>query len=241
VDEVHISVTFTWDLPRANQLATEWSGVAPVKIGGPGIGMRGETFESGCYLKPGYVITSRGCPNRCWFCSVWKRDGNIRELPIVEGYNVLDDNLLACSDRHILDVLDMLKRQPRHAEFTGGLEAAKLQDWTAEAFYSIKPKQVFLAYDTPDDWEPLRQAANLLWKAGFKPHPRSHAIRAFVLIGYPKDTIQDAERRLMQVVSLGIFPMAMLWRDKDGKTNPTWRRFQRLWARPGIIAMRNKI
>jgi hypothetical protein len=30
-DEVHISVTWTWDLPRAEQLAKAWTPVAPEK------------------------------------------------------------------------------------------------------------------------------------------------------------------------------------------------------------------
>ena len=109
-DEIHISVAWTWDLPKAERLAKQWEQVAPVKIGGPATGMPGDDFTPGMYLKKGYVITSRGCPNRCWFCSVWKREGNIRELPITEGWNVLDDNLLACSDDHIKAVFKMLAR-----------------------------------------------------------------------------------------------------------------------------------
>ena len=92
VDEVHISVAFTWDIPRAERLAKTWEKMAPVKLGGPALGAAGEDFTPGMYLKPGYVITSRGCPNRCWFCSVPKREGSLRELPITEGNNVLDDN-----------------------------------------------------------------------------------------------------------------------------------------------------
>ncbi|MCL5103035.1 MAG: hypothetical protein M1133_02815 [Armatimonadetes bacterium] len=80
VDEVHVSVTFTYDLPRAEHLAKAWERVAPVTIGGPATGMPGGEFTPGAYLKAGYVITSRGCPNRCWFCSVWRREGNTREL-----------------------------------------------------------------------------------------------------------------------------------------------------------------
>ena len=33
-DEVHVSVTFTWDLPKAERLADLWKYVAPIKIGG---------------------------------------------------------------------------------------------------------------------------------------------------------------------------------------------------------------
>ncbi len=110
-DEVHISFTFTWDLAGAEWLVREWERIAPVRIGGPAVGEAGGDFEPGRYLKPGYVITSRGCPNRCWFCSVWKREGDVRELPVRDGWNVLDDNLLACSGTHINRVFAMLRRR----------------------------------------------------------------------------------------------------------------------------------
>jgi hypothetical protein len=123
-DEVHISVVFTWDLPRADWLYKQWRKTAPVQIGGPAVGLPGGDFVPGRYLKPGYVITSRGCPNRCWFCSAWKREGGIKELPITEGHNVLDDNLLACSEDHIRKVFRMLSRQKNE---WSSLEDSKLR------------------------------------------------------------------------------------------------------------------
>lgn len=233
VDEVHVSVTFTWDLPRAEHLAREWERIAPVKIGGPATGMAGGDFTPGMYLKPGYVITSRGCPNRCWFCSVWKRDGEVRELPIADGWNVLDDNLLACSDQHVRDVFAMLARQKQRSEFTGGLEAARFEEWHAVELRSLKPKQLFFAYDTPDDLPHLRRAAELCWHAGFTP--QSHNIRAYVLCGWPKDSEDAAERRMREVMGLGVMPMAMAYRNERGIVSRDWRSFQRTWARPHIV------
>lgn len=234
VDAVHVSVTWTWDLPAARWLADAWSHVAPVSIGGPATGEPGGIFVPGEYLKRGYVITSRGCPNRCWFCSVWRRDGNIRELPITEGWNILDDNLLACSERHVLNVIAMLREQKRRPEFTGGLEAARFEQWTAEAIRSIHPKQMFFAFDTPDDWEPLRSAAERCWKVGFTKD--SHSVRAYVLCGWPKDTMEAAEERMRRAISIGVLPMAMLWRDQRGDADPAWLAFQRRWVRPHIVA-----
>lgn len=233
-DQVHISVTFTWDLPEAQRLALAWQRIAPVQIGGPATGQRGEDFTPGMYLRPGYVITSRGCPNNCWFCCVPKREGALRELPITEGWNVLDDNLLACSERHVIAVLDMLCRQVRPAEFTGGLEAARLTPALAEGLRRIRPKQVFFAYDEPSDLEPLRRAADLCWRTGFTP--ASHVLRAFVLCGYPGDTMAAASERMEAVVKLGLLPMAMVWRSNELKPTRDWRQFQRTWARPAIIA-----
>lgn len=236
VDEVHVSVAFSWDIPKAEWLADQWERVASVRIGGPAIGTRGDLFVPGAYVKPGYVITSRGCPNRCWFCSVWKRDGGIRELPIRDGWNVLDDNLLACSPKHVRAVFDMLRRQPERVEFTGGLEAARLEEWHVEALWALKPKQMFFAYDTSDDLAPLRRAGRMLLDRGWTTS--SHRLRCYVLVGYPRDTLEAAERRLREAIDAGFLPMAMLWRGSDGRTAPPWRAFQRSWARPAIAASR---
>ena len=61
VDEVHVSVTFTYDIPKAEILAEAWEKIAPVTIGGPAYLDFAGDFTPGMYLKKGYVITSRGC------------------------------------------------------------------------------------------------------------------------------------------------------------------------------------
>jgi len=232
-DAVHISVAFSWDMPHAEYLAEQWRHVAPVTMGGPALNQPSGDFVGGMYIKHGYTVTSRGCPNRCWFCSVWKREPEMKELPIVDGWNILDDNILACSEGHIRAVFAMLKRQKERVEFTGGLEAKILKPWHVDLLADLRPKQFFFAYDTPDDYEPLVYAAKMLWDAGFTP--ASHAVRCYVLIGYPKDTMAEAEKRLTDVATLGITPMAMLWKDTNGESKPEWRAFQRLWARPALI------
>ena len=241
IDEVHISVAFTYDLPKAEQLMKAWKHIAPVKIGGPALNEPGGEFRPGMYLKPGYVITSRGCPNKCWFCSVWRREGEkIRELEVKEGNNILDDNLLACSDDHIKQVFAMLKKQKYgRPMFTGGLEAAKLKDWHVEELRKLHPKEMFFAYDTPDDYEPLVEAGKKLLAAGFTT--TSHTLRAYVLIGYQKDTIEKAEARLMQTIKAGFLPMAMLYRGKNDRYKDLeWARFQQFWARPATVNLKVK-
>jgi len=238
--EIHISVAFSWDVERAEFLADQWGLIGDVKIGGVAMGDPGGEFEPGMYIKKGYTITSRGCPNRCWFCDVWKREGDIRELQIKDGYNILDSNLLACSDEHILNVFEMLERQKEPIEFTGGFEAARLKGWHIDQLLRLNLKQVFFAYDTQNDYEPLIIASKKLKDAGLIK-PTSHKIRCYVLIGYPKDTFNLAGKRLGQVMDLGIMPMAMLYRDKMGDYDKKWRRFQREWANPVILGHKMKL
>lgn len=241
VDEVHISVLFSYDLARAEWLEKQWSGIAPIKIGGPALGETPGEFEPGKYVKHGYVITSRGCPNQCWFCNVWKYEGKkMRELKINDGNNLLDSNLLACSDSHIKAVFEMLKQQKKPVEFTGGLEAKRFKQWHAEEISKMNLSQMFFAYDTPDDLEPLIEAGKILDQYNLDIRKK----RCYVLIGYKKDTFENAEKRMWEVVDAGFLPMAMLYRDRLGLYDKQWRRFQRLWCRPAatieIIKSRRK-
>ena len=233
-EEIHVSVTFTWDLPLAERLARAWEPYGRVSIGGPAMGSPGGSFTPGLYLRRGYVITSRGCPNNCWFCSVPTREGDVRELPITEGWIVQDDNLLACSEPHIRAVFSMLKRQPKRAELRG-LEASFLKPWHVDLLADLRPHQMFFAYDTPGDLEPLRLAGRMLQEAGFSFSGR--ALRCYVLAGYPGDSTEKAESRIWQAVEAGFWPFAMLWRDPEsGKAPSPWLRFQKSWDRMAAIS-----
>ena len=238
-DEVHVDVTFTADKIRAERLAEAWRPVANVRIGGVAYGDPGRDFVSGLYIKHGYTFTSRGCPRRCWFCSVWKRDPVPRLLPIQAGWNVLDDNLLACPEPHVRDVFAMLRRQGRRVEFTGGLEALSLQDYQVGLLADLKPRpNCFFAYDPGDAFDTLKSAAARLLSAGFTRC--SHRLRVYVLIGFPRDTFSAAEKRLRDMLAIGFTPHAMLWSPETPsaekyRPSPEWKTFQRRWARPAII------
>ena len=240
-DEVHVSTAFSWDMERSEYLAEQWRHVAPVKMGGPAHLEAGGDFVPGKYVRPGIVVTSRGCSNKCWFCTVWKREPKLVELPICEGTDIIDDNLLACSEKHIRAVFAMLESQKGkwgkiQVGFYGGFEAAILKPWHVDLLVKLRPGYMFFAFDTPDDEEPLREASKMLLDTHFT---RKH-LRCYVLIGYPKDTFDAAEDRLRLCVELGFFPYAMLYRGKSGYRDPEWVRFQRKWIRPALIGREYK-
>lgn len=146
-DEVHVSVTFTWDIPIAEWLAKQWEPVATVKIGGPAYNEPGGDFIPGMYMRHGYV-------------------------------------------------------------------------------------SLFFAYDTPNDLDPLVEAGKMLIEAGFTKS--SNSMRCYVLCGYKGDTFEKAQTRMGEAWRAGFMPMAMLFRDLEGKYSTDWRRFQRQWANPTI-------
>lgn len=235
-DEVHVSVAFTYDIPKADAIAKKWEAAGyNVKIGGPAFGDRNsDTFIPGLYMGDGYTFTSRGCPNNCWFCSVWQScHGQIKEIEIKDGWKICDDNVLATSPEHFKAVIEMLKRQPHPAEWTGGIEAKILQPWQAELMREAGTRRIYCAYDTPDDLEPLIEAGKIFRNAGFTE--TSNVLMCYCLIGYKGDTFDAADQRLRQTVEAGFMPFAMLYRDNDGYVDEEWRRFQRTWAAPQIV------
>jgi hypothetical protein len=237
-DEVHVSVAFTWDIPKAERMAKAWEAVAPVKLGGPAYGDRGEEFEPGKYLAHGFIITSRGCPNKCWFCQASKREGQIvRELPIRDGWIVQDSNLLACSEDHVRAVFAMLARQPKRPNFSGGLDPSLLRAWHVDELVKLRPTTAWFAWDTPDDEEPLRAAAALM--AGKKLMRRN-----YVLCGWPKDTFERAQWRMVESCKMGFIPQAMLFDRgehlKSDALRKEWKRFAVEWTMPAVVCSKIK-
>lgn len=230
-DEVHVSCLFSWDKPRAEQLAEAWDRAGfNVRLGGVAYSSPSEDFEVGKYVRRGAVITSRGCPNKCWFCNVWRKEGTLRELPIQEGYILLDNNILACSEAHIRSVFGMLKRQKGQGILSGGLEAKILKDWHCELLKESRIARIYFAYDTPDDREPFVEAMKMLDRHGVR---RSYRY-CYCLIGYKGDTFEAAEMRLREIWAYGATPYAMLYRDDKGETSHQWKMFQRQFARTAI-------
>ena len=113
-----------------------------------------------------------------------------------------------------------------------------LDEWIQDHRRELKPKQMFFANDTMDDLEPLRWAGWMLKQAGFTT--TSHALRAFVLTGWPADTFEAAALRMKQTVDAGFLPMAMLYRNKSGHRLREWQKWNRQWARPSIAASKSE-
>lgn len=232
VSEVHVSCTFTWDLPEARRLVDAWQFAMPradVRLGGPALGDRGGEFKPGRYLQHGYVITSRGCPNRCPNCLVPSREGALRTITIRDGWDVLDNNLLACPESHIAGVLDMLRIQRdfcgRAARFTGGLEARRLSAPLVRELLAVRPMVLFLSYDRPAERPHVEEAiARLSESSGWTPGTMRHHVGCYVLVGYEGDTVEAAEERIKWVMSHNVRAYPMFYRGETFSKLPNeWR------------------
>ena len=236
--EVHVSCTFTWDKSEAERLARAWARhYGTVKLGGPAYDDAGTEFAPGMYVKHGYTITSRGCPNACGFCFVPKREGELRLLDIRPGWDILDNNILACPRSHIEAVLSMLDEQPKAARFTGGIEAARVEDWFVKRLAKMRLNILYMAYDRPAARVAVARAADMMLDARLK----RWQVGCYVLIGHKGDTVGAAMERLAWVKELGITPFAMLFRDeKNTEPQQEWKHLQRSWCRPAAMFAKEK-
>lgn len=237
IQPVYISCAFTWDKKESERLARSWSRFYPdIRVGGPAYNDRGDEFIPGRFLKTGVTITSRGCPKKCPFCFVPKREGGIREYPdIRDGWILQDNNILACSESHQQAVFEMLQRQPKQIDFNGGLDAELLNSWHVKEFEKLKVRHFWFSCDTPESITALEQAADLLF------HFKQWQKRCYVLIGFNGETILQAEKRLNRVFELDMLPFAMLYQGIDKQPwTKDWDRFQRKWCRPAAYKSKKR-
>jgi len=224
---VYISVVFTWTRDLAEKILASWRDhYDDVRIGGPAYGDYGDEFVPGMYLKQGCTITSRGCVKHCGWCP--EKNRPLRTLLIKPGWIVQDSNLLACPEKHVRAVFDMLRDQGRAISFPGGLDKHFLQPWHRELFDSILIDKLWFACDVTSDLPWLERAAEIL--DGIPLRKRG----CYTMIGYDAESLSQAEKRIERVFELGFMPFCQLFRPDDHTKiyPPEWRAVQRKWSRP---------
>jgi len=237
-DEVHVSCCFTWDRPEAERLGRAWAAQGyRVQLGGPAYGSAAGAFEPGMYVKAGMTITSRGCIRRCPFCFVPGREGRLCLLEIKPGWDILDNNLLACPKGHIEAVLGMLDGQPKPARFTGGIDARLCRPWFARRLARMRVQILYTAFDHPSAEPDVERTVRMLRDAGLS----QRQVGCYVLVGYEGDTTAAAEERLQWVFDTGGTPFAMYYRPPDDRRPHipmAWKGLVRRWVRPACIFAR---
>lgn len=224
---LYASVPFTWELPavraRLSQVSTEWDTAV---VGGPAValmpkyldGMGWVTIrnrlEGGAlrYVNPDATRTTEGCPNHCGFCAiglklvepVWRELDDWEDRPVL-----MDNNILASSQRHFDRVCDRLEKHGR-ADFNQGVDARLLTDYHADRLVRIGRPMVRLALDNEGMYDEWQSAYDKLRSRGL---PKS-LIRSYALVGY-NDNPESAWRRCEWVQGHGVDVLPMWFHTLD--------------------------
>lgn len=124
--------------------------------------------------KTAYGFLTRGCPNRCKWCVVPKKEGNITPYMDVDEIAVdgrtnlilMDNNILA-SDYGLQQIEKIIRRKYR-VDFNQGLDARLVTDDIARLLAKVKwIKRIRFGCDTPAQIAECERAIRLLEKYGY--------------------------------------------------------------------------
>lgn len=176
-----------------------------------------------------YGFLTRGCPNKCKWCIVPRKEGNITaNTDITEFWNgqkeavLMDNNVLA--HEHGLQQIEKIIRLGIKVDFNQGLDARIVaQDKSiAELLSKVKwSRYLRMACDTKSQIPHIEKALENLNKYGLK----NYKVFVYVLV---KD-IQDALERVEYLKEKGCSPFAQPYRDftTNKEPNHELKRFAR--------------
>lgn len=204
-----------------------------------------------------YTFTSRGCPNKCSYCAVWRIEPQTwlnprwrdHILPSKPCAMISDNNLSSTPDDHLFSVLDYLTATGKKVVFDNGFDAKHITDSMAARLSRLKYTRtgMRLAFDRIDEDEVFHRAVEKLIAAGV---PRTE-IMVYALFNF-KDMPREALYRLGEIHKLGVRPYPTMYtplnqhearREKHfvGRywTWPLVRVFRTYWLMAGIYSKMN--
>lgn len=232
-DIVFKSKVFTFTPEDSHYINAEYIKKGGTGYGhGPNLGNKIEHVypDYGLYnVDYAYGFLTRGCPNKCSWCVVPSKEGDISEnADITEFWDgqkvaiLMDNNIL--SSPHGLEQIDKMGKLGIHVDFNQGLDARLIanDESIAERLSNLKwHKPLRMACDTKAQIPYIEKAVGLLRK--HRITPSNYFI--YVLV---KD-IDDAHERVVAIDKLGCDPFAQPYRDFSINAKPTveQRRFAR--------------
>lgn len=171
------------DIPMEQKLPTEVDGMFP-----------DYSIYPECDFAVGYL--TRGCPNRCRWCVVPKKEGNIKPYRAWEDIVradtdklvLMDNNILAC--QYGIEQLQSLIGSGYCIDLNQGMDARLVDDHVARILSQLKwMRFIRFSCDQKSQIEPVKNAIELLGKHGVKPY------RIFIYLLVTAD-IQDAVERV---------------------------------------------
>ena len=162
--------------------------------------------------KKSFMRWSYGCPNKCAFCVVHRKEGNIRSVepknlnPNGELISVLDNHPFANPDwkQMIKDLVSF--NLP--VDFSSGVRVQDFNEDQGKALLQLKLRYLHIAWDIPNE-NIIPQAQELL---KFIP---KYKVSCYVLIGKPWSNPEEDQMRIDRLDEIGIQPFVMPFDKSD--------------------------
>ena len=173
--------------------------------------------------KEAYGFLTRGCVNKCSFCIVPRKEGNVREHADITEFLggrksaiLMDNNVL--SSAWGIQQLEKIISMKIKVDFNQGIDCRIIaKDKNIAKLLSRVHwiRQLRMAYDNSAITEEVTTAIAYLKEAGIPAH------RLFFYMLVKNGEIEDAEKRALYLDSLGCTPFAMPYRDLDSNKPPS--------------------
>lgn len=170
-----------------------------------------------------YGFLTRGCVNKCPFCIVPRKEGDVRKHADITEFLggrksaiLMDNNVL--SSTWGLQQLEKIISMKIKVDFNQGMDCRIIaKDKNIAKLLSRVQwiRQLRMAYDNSAITEEVTTAIAYLKEAGIPTH------RLFFYMLVKDGEIEDAERRALYLDSLGCIPFAMPYRDLDSNEPPS--------------------
>ena len=179
------------------------------------------------FPKDDYAIGrfTRGCPNHCPWCIVWRMDGNeVRHVADLRDFwrgqrvvRLLDDNIMADEDEFVSDCQQLTDANVK--AIWDALDIRLVTMRSAHALASVKvAKQIHFSWDGPSQDAFIEPGIDMLGLAGIK----GWRLTFYVLVGFNTTPEYDMYR-IEALRSLGVNPYVMPY----DRTDPYQRHLAR--------------
>ena len=181
-----------------------------------------------------YGFLTRGCPNKCPWCIVPKKEGAVRpyndvcDIAIDNRHNLIlmDNNILACKDYAMVQ-FDKIIANGYRVDFNQGLDARLVDDEVARKLASMRwINSIRFGCDTPKQISEVERAMSLI--DSYSEKPKWYLLYTIIT----KDMLESYERisHFRQFNKVRV--QAQPYRDFGNPTQviPQWQKDMARWA-----------
>lgn len=192
-----------------------------------------------------YGFLTRGCPNKCKWCVVPRKEGSIRPYMDVdeiatEGRTklvLMDNNILAAGD-YAKEQLQKIIGRGYKVDFNQALDARLVTDEFAQLLAKVKwldGNRIRFGCDTPKQIEECERAIEMITSYGFKGEfflytmLNDNFMESYSRVHYWWDKLQEARERKTRNL---VYAYAQPYRDIDNPSRPIpqWQKDMAGWV-----------